>query len=75
MELQRVGHNWATELNWGDYKVQQRLGSTALAQEISYFSRGLAQTELKFQILHVLRMSVSNKFPGGGDAAGLGTTL
>ena len=55
--------------------MQQRLGSTARAQEISDFSRGLAQTELKFQILHVLRMSVSNKFPGGGDAAGLGTTL
>ena len=55
--------------------MQQRLGSTALAQKILYFSRGLAQTELKFQILHVLRMSISNKFPGGGDAAGSGTTL
>ena len=59
----------------GDHKVQQRLGSIALAQEISYVSRGLAQTELKFQILHVLRMSISNKFPDGGDAAGPGITL
>lgn len=47
------------------------MGTVALAQQFSYLSTGLIQTDFKF----LMRMCTSNNFPGGIVAAGLVTKL